>query len=53
MAKNNKKQLQIMLLREIAIYLEGFKRGNGNMPVPLGNAHLTELWNIIYELKNK
>ena len=38
-------------LREIAIYLEGVKKGKGNL-LPLGISHLNTLWKAIYKLRN-
>ena len=34
------------LLKELALYLEGFKEGKGNL-LPLGDVHLWELWKVI------
>lgn len=34
------------ILRELAIYLTGLKRGKGDL-LPLGEAHLTQLWEAI------
>jgi hypothetical protein len=36
-------------LRDIAMYLEGFKKGQGNIE-PLGNIHLETLWKAINEV---
>ena len=37
-------------LRDIAIWLEGLKKGQGNLE-PLGNIHLETLWNVIEKEK--
>lgn len=39
-------------LAELAIYLEGLKKGQGNL-LPLGTAHLENLWITIKHLRNE
>lgn len=39
-------------LRDIALYLEGIKKGQGNL-LPLGESHLENLWRTIKELQNR
>lgn len=50
--KDNKHQVKIKLLRELAIYLEGVKAGKGNLS-PLGESHLNNLWEVIFDTMNK
>ena len=44
--------LELQQLREVAFYLEGLKKGQGNL-LPLGTAHLETLWYAHKVLSNK
>ena len=56
--KERDKQLQDMInidttsLVKLAIFLEGYKLGNGGNIRPLGNIDLDNLWNTIAYLRN-
>jgi len=47
----NKSVPDVDLLKDVAIYLEGFYQGKGNI-IPLGKIHIENLWTIIHSLKN-
>lgn len=42
----------VQMLKDLAIYLEGIKKGQGNL-LPLGTLHLENLWTTIHHLQNK
>jgi hypothetical protein len=44
-----KKMPEKELLKEVAIYLEGIYKGQGNI-IPLGKIHLENLWTILHSL---
>jgi len=50
--KSDIQKIKIQDLRELAIYLEGLKRGQGNL-YPLGTVNLETLWETIKYLNDR
>ena len=49
---NDEDKIRIERLKELAIYLEGLYKGQGDF-YPLGTAHITNLWETIKYLSAK
>lgn len=47
-----KRDISVSELKDVAIYLEGMYQGKGNI-IPLGKVHLENLWNVIHEYNRK
>lgn len=48
----NKEKPRVQSLKNIAIFLEGYKRGKGDV-LPLGTKDLNELWSAIKYIQNE